>query len=167
MNFIAGIARFLAGPRTDPPAAMPPAYLDPEPPSPWRRIAMRYDVRRISENGLRCFAEELFAAGAISLPDLLLLSLNREMLGHNCPGWEYFETPAESDGRRDWIFEVETRLSRGNSNTDYVRYLERVLSLLKRAADSRNSPPSAARVICITDYRPAATLPRPSAEVLS
>jgi hypothetical protein len=106
-------------------------------PTPWHRVAMKYDVCRMSRPDLRSLADELYAAGVISRPDFLLLSLNPESQSAEWPGWDSFLTPGERDGRRDWIFEIETRLREKHPDFTYLAYQRRLLTFLKRVETAR------------------------------
>jgi hypothetical protein len=116
-----------------------PSHEPPHPPPPvapaltvWHRVAIKFDTHRMTQTDLRRLAEELYAGGAISLPDARLLSLDSNAHAPNWPDWVHFETSCAQDGRRDWICEVEARLDRGDGDPAYIGYLERVLSVLKR-----------------------------------
>ncbi len=115
----------------------------PEATSAWHRAGMRYDVCRMSKGELRSLAEELYTAGAISLPDLRLLSLHPDTRPVHWPGWLAFETAGGRDGRRDWICEIETRIAKGHPDRMYIAYQHRFLSLLKRVEAGRNDAQSA------------------------
>jgi hypothetical protein len=109
----------------------------------WQRLAMKYDVHRMSRDGLRALAHDLYAAGAIGSSDFRLLSLEPATYASDWPGWSVFETPAESDGSRDWIREIQARIARGSADSGYVAYQQSLLSLLQRvetAAPGRTEP---------------------------
>lgn len=112
----------------------PPEPLAPRarPVTVWRRAAMKYDICRMTKADLRRLAEDLYAGGAISLPDVRLLSLDLDARAQNWPDWIHFETLGEHDGRRDWIGEVEARLAKGHCDPVYIGYLKRLLCVLKR-----------------------------------
>lgn len=118
----------------------------------WQRVAMKYDVRRMSSNGLRDLAHDLYTAGAIGLSDSRFLALEPVTYPSDWPGWSVFETPREGDGRRDWIREIETRILRGSADRRYLDYQQSLLSFLKRVEAAR--PPSP---------KPAVTTPMPPA----
>jgi hypothetical protein len=93
--------------------------------SPWERAAMKYDLSRMTETGLRPLAEDLFAAGAISRADLMLLSCDPDTWAAH---W-----PARGSGScRDWMDEVETRLRQGHPDYTYLAHEQRLLTLLGR-----------------------------------
>jgi hypothetical protein len=98
----------------------------------WQRLAMKYDVHRMSRDGLRNLAHDLYIAGAIGLSDARLLSLAPVTYASDWPGWSVFETPAESDGSRDWIREIRERIARGSADRGYVAYQQSLLALLQR-----------------------------------
>jgi hypothetical protein len=93
---------------------------------------MKYDTCRMTKADLRRLAGDLYSGGAISLPDVRLLSLDLDANAPGWPDWIHFETPGEHDGRRDWIGEVEARLAKGHSDPIYIACLERLLCFLKR-----------------------------------
>lgn len=103
----------------------------------WRRIAMKYDISRMTKSDLQAAAQELFAGGAISLPDLRILSLHPDTQAPDWPDWAAFQTPGEQGGRRDWIFEVEARLAAGHSDPLYLAYQTQLLGLFKRLRNAR------------------------------
>jgi hypothetical protein len=111
---------------------------------------MKYDVRRMSSNGLRDLAHDLYTAGAIGLSDSRFLALEPVTYPSDWPGWSVFETPREGDGRRDWIREIEVRILRGSADCRYLAYQQSLLSFLKRVEAAR--PPSP---------EPAVTTPMP------
>jgi hypothetical protein len=122
-------------------AAGPP--IPPDPPaaaetvSAWHRTAMKYDVGRMSKNDLRLLAEELFAAGAISRPDLLLLCFDPDTRAPHWPGRATVETAADREARLDWISEVGTRIQRGHPDYTYIAHEQRLLFLLARVEAAR------------------------------
>ncbi len=103
----------------------------------WQRLAVKYDVRRMSRDGLRDLSHDLYTAGAIGSSDHRLLSLEPVTYAFDWPGWSVFETPAESDGSRDWIREIEARIARGSADSGYVAYQQSLLSLLQRLEAAR------------------------------
>ena len=103
----------------------------------WERMAVKYDVHRMSRDGLRGLAHEHYVAGAIGLSDARLLSLAPVTYASDWPGWSVFETPAESDGSRDWIREIQARIARGSADRGYVAYQQSLLSLLQRVEAAR------------------------------
>jgi len=105
--------------------------------SAWHRAAMKHDVRRMSRDGLRELAQDLFVAGAISLPDRRLLSLEPITLAPHWPDWSTFETSGEAGGSRDWIGEIEARILKGHSEHAYIGYQQLLLSFLKRVEAAR------------------------------
>jgi hypothetical protein len=111
----------------------------------WHRVGMKYDVRRMSKDDLRNLAHDLSSAGAISLPDLRLLSLEPVTYASHWPSWNAFETPAERDGRRDWIDEIETRLRNGHPEHAYLSYLQLLRSFLRRIETARREMSDAQR----------------------
>jgi hypothetical protein len=115
----------------DPPAAA-------ETLSAWHRAAMKYDASRMSQNDLRSLAEELFAGGAISRPDLLLLCFDPETRAPHWPGRATVETPADREARLDWINEVGMRILRGHPDYTYIAHEQRLLFLLARVEAARN-----------------------------
>ncbi|HXN48178.1 MAG TPA: hypothetical protein VN893_16140 [Bryobacteraceae bacterium] len=98
----------------------------------WQRVAMKHDVRRMSRDGLRDLAYDLYAAGAIGSSDYRLLLLDPVTYASDWPGWSVLETPEESDGRRDWIREIQARIARGSADSGYVAYQQSLLALLQR-----------------------------------
>ena len=86
---------------------------------------------------LRELASDLTAAGAISIQDHRLLSLDSATCSPRWPGWSRFETAADAAGRRDWIDEVERRLRRGYPEFAYITYLRTLLAILKRVEAAR------------------------------
>ena len=109
----------------------------------WQRLAMKYDVHRMSRDGLRNLAHDLYTAGAIGSTDYRLLSLAPVTYATDWPGWSVFETPIESDGSRDWIREIQARIARGSADREYVAYQQSLLSLLQRveaACPARTEP---------------------------
>ena len=111
--------------------------------SAWQSVAVKYDVRRMSRDGLRGLAHDLFTAGAISLPDFRLLSLEPVTYAPQWPDFSVFETPAERGDRRDWIAEIQKRIQKGSAEYGYVAYQQSLLSFLKRveaAGPARPAP---------------------------
>ena len=103
----------------------------------WQRLAMKYDVRGMSRDGLRDLAHDLYSAGAIGSSDYRLLSLEPVTYASDWPGWSVFETPEDSDGSRDWVREVQTRIARGSADSGYVAYQQSLLALLQRVEAAR------------------------------
>ena len=134
MGFCAAFKNWLteADAAPAPPAPKPEFEL-----TPWHFIGMKYDVCRMSRQDLRAMAAELFAAGVIGRADSLLLSLHTDSQAAEWPGWNEFLTPGEHDGRRDWIFEIETRLREGHPDFTYIAYQKRLLMFLKRVETAR------------------------------
>jgi hypothetical protein len=133
MRLRAVIPKFRRSPRNPAPAPRVPV---PEI-SAWHRVGLKYDVCRITRDGLRELAYDLYAAGAISLADLRLLSLEPVTYAPYWPNWNSFETPGESDGRRDWIDEVQARIRRGYPEHGYVAYQQSLLLFLERIEAAR------------------------------
>jgi hypothetical protein len=103
----------------------------------WQRLAMKHDVRSMSRDGLRDLAYDLYTAGAIGSSDYQLLLLEPVTYAPDWPGWTVFETPAETDGSRDWIREIQARIARGSADSGYVAYQQSLLSLLRRVEAAR------------------------------
>jgi hypothetical protein len=91
----------------------------------------------MSGDELRGLAHDLYNAGAIGLSDSRLLSLEPATYASDWPGWSVFETPGESDGRRDWIREIQARILRGSADPGYVAYQQALLSFLERVQAAR------------------------------
>ncbi len=118
------------------PALEPAAVAAPKL-SGWHKAALRYDVYRMSKDELRELAFDLLASGAISLPDHRLLALDPITRPPHWPDWNRFETWSDAQGRRDWIFEIETRIRKGCPDSAYLAYLESLLSFLRRVEAAR------------------------------
>ena len=103
----------------------------------WERMAVKYDVHRMSRDGLRGLAHELYIAGAIGLSDARLLSLEPITYASDWPGWSILETAPESDGTLDWIREIKARIVRGSTDSAYLAYQQSLLSLLQRVEAAR------------------------------
>jgi len=86
----------------------------------------------MSTDDLRGLARSLYTAGAISLPDFRLLSLEPATYASHWPDWSVFETPVQRGGRRDWIDETQKRILKGHAEPGYVAYQQSLLSFLKR-----------------------------------
>lgn len=127
-----------------------------QPNSAWRRVALKYDVCRMSATDLRLLAEELYAAGAIGFPDYRLLCLHPDTQHSGWPGWSTFQTPGERDGRRDWIGEIEARIASGHGDSVYIAYQKRLLSFLKRIERARLELQPAPAAPFASGVRPAA-----------
>jgi hypothetical protein len=111
--------------------------------SAWSNVAVKYDVRRMSRDGLRGLAHDLYTAGAISMPDFQLLSLEPVTYASHWPDWVVFETPVERGGLRDWIEEIQKRILKGSAEYGYLAYQQLLLSFLKRveaAGPARTKP---------------------------
>jgi hypothetical protein len=98
--------------------------------SPWERAAMKYDLGRMSATDLRSMAEDLFAAGAISRADLMLLSFEPDTWAEHWP-------PRGSETHRDWIDEAETQLLQGHPDYTFLAHEQRLLTLLGRIEAAR------------------------------
>jgi len=109
----------------------------PPPVSLWHSVAVKYDICRMTRSELQAAAQELFAGGAISLPDLRVLSLHPDTQAPDWPDWATFQTPGERGGRKDWIFEVEARLAAGHPDPMYLSYQLQLLGLFKRLQNAR------------------------------
>jgi hypothetical protein len=142
--------------RQDPPAAA-------EPISGWQRAATKYDVGRMTKNELRLLAEELFAAGAISRPDLLLLSFDPDTRAPHWPDRATVETPVNCEERLDWINEVGTRVLQGYPDYTYMAHEQRLLSLLARVEAARNEMLEAARADLAAKATPEVRIERAAA----
>jgi hypothetical protein len=105
--------------------------------SAWHRVALNYDVRRMSRRGLCDLARSLYAAGAIGMQNFRLLSLEPVTYASHWPSWTVFETPEDCDGCRDWIDEIQTRIRKGYPDHDYVAYQQVLLSFLERVETAR------------------------------
>lgn len=134
MGFCAAFKTWIREADAEPAPAAPKASFEP---TPWHLIGMKYDVCRMSRQDLRSLASELYAAGVISRPDFLVLSLHPESQSAEWPGWNECLTPGERDGRRDWIFEIESRLREQHPDFTYVAYQKRLLMFLKRVEAAR------------------------------
>ena len=108
----------------------------------------------MSKDDLRALAEELFAAGAISRPDLLLLSFDPDTRAEHWPDWATVETTADREARRDWMEEVRTRIQRGHPDYTYMAHEQRLLSLLARVEAARNEILEAVRANSVTEAAP-------------
>lgn len=117
----------------------------------WHRVALRYDVRRMSKGGLSELAHDLFVGGAISLPDHRLLSLDPVTYAPHWPDWAAYETLGEAGGRRDWIEEVEARIRKGHPEQAYIDYQESLLSLLRRVEAARQEATQSAQPVASTE----------------
>jgi hypothetical protein len=122
-----------------------PATAAAVPVSGWHRAATKFDVGRMSKKELRLLAEELFAVGAISRPDLLLLSFDPDTHAPHWPDRAIIETPEECEARRDWVNEVATRVLQGYPDYTYMAHEQRLLSLLERVEAARIEMLEAAR----------------------
>ena len=127
--------------------------------SGWVRAGMRFDVHCMSRDQLREMAHQLLAGGAISMPDLRLLTLEPLTCSPDWPNWNTFETPGGVDARRDWMQEIAARIRRGHPDYAYIGYLQLLRSFLERVEAAR--PPLAQPV----DPDVAATWPSRPAPV--
>jgi hypothetical protein len=132
-------------------------------PAGWVRAGTRFDVHRMSKDELREMAYELLAGGAISMPDLRLLSLEPVTCASHWPDWKTFETAGGADGRRDWTEEIAARMRKGHPDRAYIGYLRLLLSFLMRveAARPRMTQPVEPAFVGAPPSRPAQAPARP------
>lgn len=131
----------------------------PAAPTGWVRAGSRFDVRSMSKDELREMAYELLAGGAISMPDLRLLALERVTYAAHWPDWNTYETAGGPGARRDWIEEIAARIRKGHPDRAYIGYLQLLLSFLMRVEAAR---PRVARPV-----ERAGAGPRPSRPALA
>jgi hypothetical protein len=93
----------------------------------------------MSRDELRDLAYDLQACGAISWPDLRLLTFDPVTSAPHWPNWNAFETPVDAEGRRDWIAEMRARIRKGYPERAYIGYLELLLSFLERVDAARQA----------------------------
>ncbi len=110
-----------------------------EPESIWRRMASKYDVRRITTEETANLSQELYNAGEISLLDHAVLSFDPD---RNIPYGTGFLTQADSTGHRDLILEYEARidLDKKMGNSQSFSNNERILEYLERLDAAKKNP---------------------------
>lgn len=102
----------------------------------WRDVGQRYDVTNMNLSEMDAMTMELYQAGAITLLDRAVLTLDPTQMSVN--GQALSEqtirlTQADASGRRDWIAELEAQkeqaLARGE--TQNASMDERLLGVLR------------------------------------
>ena len=109
-----------------------------EPESIWRKMASKYDVRRITTQETASLSQELYKAGEISLLDHAVLSFDPDRIADGTG----FLTRADSTGHRDLILEYETRidLDKKMGNSQNLVNNERILEYLERLDGAKGNP---------------------------
>ncbi|NLY75809.1 MAG: hypothetical protein GX075_10965 [Firmicutes bacterium] len=98
----------------------------------WRTLAAKYDIRHATADELREISTALYHAGQISLFNHAILTFDpakSPMLN-----LDINLTPADRDGRRDWIAEYEARLKRDLKQNNLQAALQhhKIIEILKR-----------------------------------
>lgn len=86
----------------------------------YKELSSRYDVRNATFKEVVEISNALYEAGEISFKEHTLMTFDFERatnyLKQNAPGvpssFNMYETPADSNGRRDWIAEFGARASK-------------------------------------------------------
>lgn len=107
--------------------------------SVWRDVGQRYNVRSMTLEDMDAMTGELYQAGAITLLDRAVLSLDPthlEVDGQPLSEDAIRLTRADAQGRRDWLAEYQAQradaLARGDAQSAAMD--ERMLDILGRVA---------------------------------
>ncbi len=98
----------------------------------WQSLAAKYDIRHATASELREISTALYKAGQISLSNHAILTFDPAKLPMLIPDINL--TPADRDGRRDWIAEYEARLKRDLKQNNLQAALQhhKIIEILKR-----------------------------------
>lgn len=96
----------------------------------WQRVAAKYSVFDICASELARLGQDLYSAGAISFPDLLLLSLDPSI---DMP-WPGAGSEVEREKRRNWVRTIEELSVDPGIDYRVVGNYRRMLTLLRRVA---------------------------------
>lgn len=106
----------------------------------WEELADNYNVRNASFEEICEISYKLYHAGEISLGELAILTFDwnkaRERTQQQLqkPVKDLHLTPANSEGKRDWIAEYEARMNRDLKMNNLLGYdiNKKILNVLKR-----------------------------------
>lgn len=93
-------------------------------PSIWDELSKKYDIHHATFDELCTISYQLYQAKQITLIDHATLSFDPTRIPHG-PDAKFYFTPADQDGRRDWIAEYTARaeFELKNGNPDGYQYI--------------------------------------------
>lgn len=102
----------------------------------WGELSKKYNIRNASFSEVCDISSKLYEAGQISLKNLgdLTFDINRAIQSITGKPGNGYLTPANQDGRRDWIAEYEAKSTREFKNGNVREYTQdqELVKVLKR-----------------------------------
>lgn len=109
----------------------------------WEELSSKYDIRKATFEEVKEISLALYKDGKISVGEHLLLTFDKDAANKEImkqlgitpsPNYTTYETPANSNGERDWIVELEARAKNHFKYGDLLGYQNymKILTNLQR-----------------------------------